>query len=266
VSIEAMTPAPEATSRPSAARRRRIALVIIGLWLAVAAVAAVAFWLVRSQPAPSTATSTAAVGAAGQVRLTGIPSTVSTPLAYLMGLSPVPVKQAPAFTFVDQNGHTLSLSSFKGRSVVLEFMDPHCVDICPLVSQEFLNAARDLGPAANGVVFLAINVNRYFAGVGDVATFSQAHKLSSLPSWHFLTGPLPALEASWNAYGIAVSDRGRNADVVHTDTMYFIDPQGREQFAATPVADYTASGTAYLPTSDLVSWGKGIALIARSIA
>jgi len=183
-----------------------------------------------------------------------------------MGLSPVPVKQAPAFTFVDQAGRTVSLSSFSGSSVVLEFMDPHCVDICPLVSQEFLNANRDLGPAAGHVVFLAINVNRYYSGVADVEAFSSAHQLTSLPSWHFLTGPVPALAATWNAYGIAVSDRGRNADVVHTNTLYFIDPQGREQFVAIPMADYTASGAAYLPTSDLVSWGKGIALVAQSMS
>jgi cytochrome oxidase Cu insertion factor (SCO1/SenC/PrrC family) len=52
---------------------------------------------------------------------------------------------------VDQNGHRLSLASFRGRAVVLEFMDPHCVDICPIVSQEFVDAYDDLGKAATGV-------------------------------------------------------------------------------------------------------------------
>ena len=34
----------------------------------------------------------------------------------------------------------LSLSAFRGRAVVLEFMDSRCTGICPLVSREFIDA------------------------------------------------------------------------------------------------------------------------------
>jgi len=204
--------------------------------------------------------------ATGVVRVSGIPSTVSTPLASLMGLSPVPTRDAPNFTLVDQRGHSMSMASLKGRTVVLEFMDPNCVDICPLVSQEFVRAYQDLGSAASGVVFVAVNVNRHHLQVADVAAFSRAHQLDALPSWHFLTGRLPSLQKTWNSYAIVVSDAGPNADVVHTDTVFFIDPGGHERYVAAPAADYTASGTAYLPTADLASWGMGIALVARSLS
>src|SRR5450755_1392482 len=102
------------------------------------------------------------------IRATGIPASVPTSLANLMLLSPVPVHSAPNFTLVDQTGHTLSFSSFKGKAVVLEFMDPHCTDICPIVSQEFVDAYRDLGKAASRVVFVAVNVNQYYTGVTDI--------------------------------------------------------------------------------------------------
>ena len=36
----------------------------------------------------------------------------------------------------------------RGHAVVLEFMDPHCTDVCPLVSAEFIDAYHDLGGAA----------------------------------------------------------------------------------------------------------------------
>jgi cytochrome oxidase Cu insertion factor (SCO1/SenC/PrrC family) len=182
-----------------------------------------------------------------------------------MGLSPLPPKAAPAFALVDQQGHTVSLASLRGRSVVLEFMDPFCTDICPLVSQEFVNAYHDLGPAAADVVFLAVNVNRYHIQVDDVAAFSAAHQLNTLPSWHFLTGTVPELQATWSAYGIYVGDSGPTADVAHSDTVMFIDPDGHERFIAAPVADHTASGTAFLPSADLVAWGRGIALVAESL-
>jgi arginase family enzyme len=43
------------------------------------------------------------------IRASGIPVSISTPVATLMGLSPVPTKQAPDCTLADQNGHLLSL-------------------------------------------------------------------------------------------------------------------------------------------------------------
>ena len=48
---------------------------------------------------------------------------------------------------------------YRGKVVVLEFMDPHCTDIYPIVSQEFIDAYHDLGRAAGDVVFAAVNVN-----------------------------------------------------------------------------------------------------------
>src|SRR5262245_11867030 len=59
-------------------------------------------------------------------RPTGIPASVSSKLAGLMQLSPVPVAAAPGFTLTDQSGRPVSLASFRGRTVVLTFMDSHC--------------------------------------------------------------------------------------------------------------------------------------------
>jgi len=83
--------------------------------------------------------------AGANVRPSGIPQDISTSLANLMQLSPIPGARAPGFTLTDQRGHTMSLASLRGKVVVLEFMDPHCTDICPIVSQEFVDAYRKLG-------------------------------------------------------------------------------------------------------------------------
>jgi len=200
------------------------------------------------------------------IRPSGIPASISTQLASLMGLSPVPARPAPEFTLADQHGHTLTLASLKGHAVVLEFMDPHCVDICPIVSQEFIDAYRDLGMEASRAVFVAVNVNPYHHGVSDVAAFSREHQLTTIASWHFLTGPLASLKTVWRAYGIQVSAPSRNADVIHTSEVLFIDRAGRERYIATPMAGYTSSGKAYLPVGPLAEWGRGIALVIRQLA
>ena len=198
-------------------------------------------------------------------RLTGIPASVSSSLADLMALSPLPSKVAPNFTLVDQHGRTTSLASLRGRAVVLEFMDPKCTDICPIVSQEFVNAYHDLGASASHVVFVAVNVNQYHEKVADVAAFSREHQLNTIPSWLFLTGSTAALRTVWHDYGIDVISRGPNADVVHTSSIYFIDPSGRERFLANPVVDHTSSGASFLPTGQITSWGQGIELTAAAI-
>src|SRR5262249_8338039 len=152
-------------------------------------------------------------------RPTGIPANVSTHLAYVMQLSPVPDRAAPGFTLTDQAGKKISLAGFRGRTVVLTFMDSHCTDVCPIVSREFIDARRDLGATASRVVFLAVNVNPYHLQVSDVAAFSREQQLDAIGSWHFLTGPLSSLRAVWRDYQVAVVARGRNADVIHTSLV-----------------------------------------------
>ena len=204
--------------------------------------------------------------AGANVRPSGIPQDISTSLANLMQLSPIPGARAPGFTLTDQRGHTMSLASLRGKVVVLEFMDPHCTDICPIVSQEFVDAYRKLGAQAGKIVFAAINVNQYHAAVADVATFSDAQRLNTIPSWHFFTGPVPALHTAWRDYNIAVEAPKPNADIIHTSAVYFIDAQGRERFVASPMVDHTAGGTAYLPLAQISDWASGIARLADDMA
>src|SRR6266702_1739289 len=258
--VPGASPAADAPSEPGAGRAQRSPFR--GFWVAMAAVICAALlvsgllgYLVIRHRAQQQSLA----------RPSGIPASVSTSLALLMQLSPVPHRPAPGFTLTDQHGRSMPLSSLRGHAVVLEFMDPHCVDICPIVSQEFIDAYRDLGPAASRAVFIAVNVNPYFHGVADVAAYSREHQLASIPSWHFFTGPVPALRAVWLAYGIEVQARGRHTEVAHTSEVFFIDPAGRERYVAAPMADYTAAGKAYLPGGLLADWGRGIALVTRQL-
>ncbi|MCL6593338.1 MAG: SCO family protein [Alicyclobacillus sp.] len=158
---------------------------------------------------------------------------------------------APDFTLTDQHGKRISLSDLKGKVIVLEFMDPECTDICPVVSQEIVDANKHLGPKAADVEYLAVNVNQYHEAQQDILKFSQEHGLDRLPNWHFLTGNTSELQAVWKAYGIEVVPNP-TGDVEHSSFMYFIDRQGKERYLANP-----DNSTASIP-----EWGKGIAWFA----
>ncbi|HUA94542.1 MAG TPA: SCO family protein [Acidimicrobiales bacterium] len=207
----------------------------------------------------------------GSIRPSGIPSNVPTRVADLMELSPTGAqsKAAPDFTLTDQDGRRLSLSAFRGHPVVLTFLDPRCVTMCPIMAQEFVDAERHLRHADPNVVFLAVNVNRHALSVATVETFTKEHQLDTVRTWHFLTGTLTTLKRVWSHYGIQVSTQIVHGQwtVVHTDIDYFISPSGQDRFLASPGADYrnTATHKPYLPGTTYAAWGRGIALVASDV-
>ncbi len=199
-------------------------------------------------------------------RPSGIPANISTATATLMSLSPMPHNVAPGFSLVDQFGNPVTLKSLRGRVVVLEFMDPHCTDICPIVSQEYIDAYHDLGKSASKAAFVAVNVNQYFNSPSDMLTFSNAHGLNSIPSWKFMTGGVSTLQTVWKNYGIQVQAPNPKADIIHSSVVYFIGPNGKESYFAAPADDHTKSGAAFLPASQLAAWGNGIATVVRDLS
>ncbi|HET9970232.1 MAG TPA: SCO family protein [Streptosporangiaceae bacterium] len=236
-------------------RRNRSAVVLAAAAVLLISVSAAAVIAVRAHQRDS---------AAGQ-RLSGIAAGIPDQVVNLMGLAPVPARPAPGFTLTDQDGRAVPLSGLRGKVVVLEFMDPHCTDICPLVSQEFVDAYHDLGRSAPGVVFAAVNVNQYHNKVPDVLAYSRAHQLVTIPGWHFLTGTAAALQAVWRAYHVEVQAPSPDADIIHTSAVYFIGPDGAERYVADPIVDHASSGTAYLPAGQIAAWGRGIALVAKTL-
>jgi len=159
----------------------------------------------------------------------------------------------------------MSLSRFRGKVVVLEFMDPHCHNICPIVSQEFIDAYHDLGRAAGAVVFAAVNVNPYHARVLDVRAFSVDHRLTTIPGWHFFTGASAALRAS----GVITASRCRCPALTPTScTPRSSTSSPRTAPNAISPRRWTiapVTGRPTWPPGQLADWGQGIALVARNL-
>jgi cytochrome oxidase Cu insertion factor (SCO1/SenC/PrrC family)/thiol-disulfide isomerase/thioredoxin len=156
----------------------------------------------------------------------GITSTAS----YLLRLDVLGPNGAPApnFTLTDQHGRAVSLSSLRGRSVVLSFNDDKCIDICTLLAEDIVVADRDLGSAAKHVVFLSVNANPYYPGVGAVRSWSDTHGLGRESNWLFVTGSPAALKSVWAKYGVEVELDPTNRTVVHSTELYFIGPNGKQ--------------------------------------
>lgn len=187
-------------------------------------------------------------------------------LTTLMNLSPVPERAAPNFTLVDQYNKKVSLSQFRGKAVLLAFMDSQCTDVCPVEAQQFLDAQKNLGAAVRNVAFVGVNVNPNANSVAAVKRFTSVHGLNTLKNWYFLTGSLAQLIPVWRAYGIQVILPKGSQQTIHSSLMYFLNPLGRERFLADDIVLQRKNGSGYLPSNLVQRWGTGIAQYLRQAA
>ena len=149
---------------------------------------------------------------------------LATTLAPLSGLANATTnatatvgRPAPAFSVADTTGKPVSLADFKGRTVVLEWVNPGC----PFVRKHYGAAnmqATQQGAAAQGVVWLAVNSTH--AGASDYLA--------------------PAAMGAWmKAQGAAATATlmdtdgtlGRAYGARTTPQLYVIDPKGTLVYA-----------------------------------
>jgi cytochrome c biogenesis protein CcmG/thiol:disulfide interchange protein DsbE len=130
---------------------------------------------------------------------------------------------APNFTLRNQFGRPTSLAQFRGKVVLLSFIDSQCTTICPLTTTAMLDAKQLLGRAGARVQLLGVNANPTATSIGDVLAYTQAHAM--MGRWQFLTGSVAQLRRVWRRYGI--EDQIVHGLIDHTPALYVIDPQGR---------------------------------------
>jgi cytochrome oxidase Cu insertion factor (SCO1/SenC/PrrC family) len=130
---------------------------------------------------------------------------------------------APGFTLTDQFGQPVSLSSFRGKVVILAFNDAECTTICPLTTAALVDAKSMLGAAGSQVQLLGIDANPKAISVEDLLSYSQLHGM--LYQWRYLTGSLAQLQSVWKAYSVGVTISQGQTD--HEPAIFVIDQQGR---------------------------------------
>ena len=196
--------------------RRRPA--VSGTWLAggfvaVAVTALVVYTVVR--PAGSAAEGSTAQDSAAQ----------TSALARNANLDPgTPLSgAAPDFTLTDQFGQPVTLSSFRGKVVILAFNDSECTTVCPLTTAALVQAKEMLGAAGSQVQLLGVDANPKATSVEDVHSYSQLHGM--LYQWRYLTGSLAELQRVWKDYSVGVTINANQID--HEPAVFVIGPDGK---------------------------------------
>jgi cytochrome oxidase Cu insertion factor (SCO1/SenC/PrrC family) len=198
----------------------------------VAAVGAAAIVLVGVAPMTLAAVNPNADPIVAQA-LNGTPNVIDTP--------------APAFSLVNQRGVSVSLSSLRGHTVALTFLDPVCTSDCPLIAQEFRQTDERLGADNAHVDFVAIVANPIYRSIAFTNAFDRQEGLSHVGNWLYLTGSVAELRQVWSSYGVLVETAGAGAMIAHSDLAFVIDAQGNEraELATDPGNGSTASASSF---------------------
>jgi peroxiredoxin len=154
--------------------------------------------------------------------------------AGLAGAAATVGQPAPTFTAVDATGKTVSLADFKGKTVVLEWVNPGC----PFVQKHYGAAnmqATQKDATAKGVVWLAVNSTAPDAGdylrPAEMAQWMQTQKAAATATLIDSDGKVG------RAYGART-----------TPHMYIVDPAGKLVYAG-GIDNKPSSNPADIPSS-----------------
>jgi hypothetical protein len=99
----------------------------------------------------------------------------------------------------------VSLSSLRGKVLLLSFLNPACQRLsCPAIGPEFRQAARLLG--GDQVELAGVVLSPTDRSVRALQAFDQREGLDLVPGWLYLTGTLAQLRQVWHEYGAASQD------------------------------------------------------------
>lgn len=145
---------------------------------------------------------------------------------------PASSRQAPKFVLRDQNGHAVSLAQYRGRPVILTFVDPLCRNLCPLEAH-LLNQVVGEMPAAQRPAILAVSVDIWADSRADLLQDERQWEL--VPQWRWAVGSPAQLAKVWKHYDIGVQVTTKKISgarinyITHTEAAYVIDATGHER-------------------------------------
>ncbi|HWA28448.1 MAG TPA: redoxin domain-containing protein [Lacunisphaera sp.] len=147
--------------------------------------------------------------------------------------APVIGQAAPDFSVTDINGQKQSLSAYKGKTVVLEWVNPEC----PFVRKHYIGSRNmpdtQKAALAEGAIWLTIN-SGHAGSQGDLSPEEFAE-------WQKSTGTAPT------AY---IRDQdgtvGKLYDARHTPTLFIVNSEGTLVYAG-GIDDINSANAADIP-------------------
>lgn len=107
---------------------------------------------------------------------------------------------AADFTLTDQDGQSFTLSSLRGKVVLLDFIFTHCPGPCPLLSLKFSQLQKQLGDRfGTDVILLSVTIDPRHDTPEVLRDYAKRYE-ANLSGWKFLTGATKDIVMTATAY------------------------------------------------------------------
>ncbi len=139
-----------------------------------------------------------------------------------------PGLRAADFTLADQDGHRVTLSSYRGHVVVLTFIHSLCKDACPFMVEQIKGALNGLPGNGSAVPAIGVSVAPAEDTPANRRAFLAKHRMTG--RLEFVNGPLRTLRRVWRDYAM----QPVQGNIDHSTFVLLIDKRGIERvgFAA----------------------------------
>ncbi len=141
-----------------------------------------------------------------------------------------PARQVQDFTLVSQNEKPVSLSSFKGKMVLMFFGFTNCQDVCPITLMQFKQVRQQLGDKADQVALLFVSVDPKRDTPSVIGDYLKKFD----PTITGLVGDMDVFENVKNDYDLQFievpsedGNGGSAYSVSHTPNPFLIDANGK---------------------------------------
>jgi len=142
------------------------------------------------------------------------------------------VKRAPGFALTDQAGKPVSLAAYRGRPVIVTFIDPLCRNLCPLEAKVLNDVVHKL-PAGSRPAILAVSTNVY--GNARANLLQDVSKWQLVPQWRWAVGGSAQLASVWKRYQVQVLVTTKKVagvtvhEIAHTEAAFLVDSAGYQR-------------------------------------
>jgi protein SCO1/2 len=149
-----------------------------------------------------------------------------------------PGLRAKNFSLVDQNGHRVTLSEYRGQVVVLTFIHSLCHDTCPFMVEQIKGALNDLPASGAGVPVIGVSVAPGEDTPAHRRQFLARHQMTGRIA--FVSGSPAAMRPVWHAYAI----QPVTPKIDHSTFVLLIDKRGIERIGF-PADELTPEGLSH---------------------
>jgi protein SCO1/2 len=131
----------------------------------------------------------------------------------------------PDITLLDQNAHSVSLASLKGKPVLVDFIYTSCAGPCPMLTAKLASVAKLLGARMGATVELvSITLDPEHDHPAELRQYAEKQGANGR-GWLFLTGTPAQIERVLAAFGLR-RVREPDGSVTHNVATFLLGPDG----------------------------------------